>query len=82
MGVNDSMSSINSTSGKEELNGTIEYMAPELFLSQNGYNYSIDWYSLGLVIYEMTSGGTHPFKLGPCPENETYSIYDIIESIK
>ncbi|XP_057662661.1 cAMP-dependent protein kinase catalytic subunit 1-like [Diorhabda carinulata] len=35
--------------------GTPEYLAPEIILSQ-GYNYSVDWWSLGILIYEMCAG--------------------------
>ncbi|OIR58006.1 MAG: AGC/PKA protein kinase [Amphiamblys sp. WSBS2006] len=36
--------------------GTPEYLAPELILSK-GYGKSIDWYMLGVVAYEMLTGG-------------------------
>ncbi|KAM3142915.1 hypothetical protein pb186bvf_004978 [Paramecium bursaria] len=35
--------------------GTPEYVAPEV-LNEEGYNQSVDWYSLGVLIYEMLSG--------------------------
>jgi len=41
--------------------GTTEYLAPEVFRNRR-YSYSVDWYSLGLVIYEMLSG-INPFKM-------------------
>ena len=43
------------------MKGTIEYIAPEM-ITENEYGYSVDFYSLGLVIYEMLSAGEHPFK--------------------
>jgi serum/glucocorticoid-regulated kinase 2 len=46
---------------KTMVHGTMEYMAPEMFQSEK-YGFSIDWYSLGLVIYEMLTGGEHPYK--------------------
>lgn len=35
--------------------GTIQYLAPEVALG-NEYQYSIDWWSFGVIIYEMISG--------------------------
>ncbi len=40
-------------------------MAPEM-ITEEEYGPAIDFFSLGLVIYEMITGGQHPFKtLGP-----------------
>ena len=38
--------------------GTPEYIAPEILLSK-GYNKSVDWWALGVLIYEMTAGYTY-----------------------
>jgi protein kinase A len=35
--------------------GTPEYLAPEIILSK-GYNKSVDWWSLGVLIFEMSAG--------------------------
>ena len=42
--------------------GTTEYLAPEI-IKDKTYTYSVDWYSLGLVLYEMMTGA-NPFKTG------------------
>ena len=40
--------------------GTLEYMAPEMIKNAD-YDHSVDWFSFGLVLYEMLSGRS-PFK--------------------
>eukprot|EP00949_MAST-11_sp_MAST-11-sp1_P001031 g1031.t1 len=39
--------------------GTPEYLSPELVLSK-GHNTGVDWWALGILIYELITGGT-PF---------------------
>jgi serine/threonine protein kinase len=39
--------------------GTLQYLAPELFMSKS-YNYSVDYWSLGLVSHEVITG-VRPF---------------------
>ena len=46
--------------------GTPEYLAPEI-CKRGGHNHTVDWWSLGILIYEMLSG-INPFKL----RNKTY----------
>ena len=40
--------------------GTTIYMAPEI-LNHRGYDFLVDSFSAGIVLYELSSGGAHPF---------------------
>jgi serine/threonine protein kinase len=35
--------------------GTAEYLAPEI-LDMQGYSFAVDWWTLGILIYEMATG--------------------------
>ncbi|KAJ2454707.1 hypothetical protein EV183_001291 [Coemansia sp. RSA 2336] len=41
--------------------GTPAYMAPEVLESSESYDLSVDWWSLGILLYEMLTGSV-PFK--------------------
>ncbi|CAF0947892.1 unnamed protein product [Rotaria sordida] len=40
--------------------GTPEYLAPEMILASGGHSFGVDWYALGILIYELLIGRT-PF---------------------
>ncbi|KAI9085271.1 hypothetical protein K1719_032794 [Acacia pycnantha] len=52
--------------------GTEEYVAPEV-ISGKGHNFGVDWWSLGVVLYEMLYGTT-PFR----GENRKETFYRIL----
>ncbi|XP_013185564.2 cAMP-dependent protein kinase catalytic subunit alpha-like [Amyelois transitella] len=55
--------------------GTPEYLAPEIILSK-GYGMSVDWWSLGILLFEMSAG--HP----PFYASDPMRIYEKIVSGK
>jgi protein kinase A len=55
--------------------GTPEYLAPEIILSK-GYGLSVDWWSLGVLLFEMSAG--HP----PFYASDPMRIYEKIVSGK
>ena len=58
--------------------GTLQYIAPEI-ISGEGYNESVDWWSLGIIMYEMLAGKL-PFKFNFDSQEEQeqndLNIYD------
>ncbi|KAJ8405177.1 hypothetical protein AAFF_G00321680 [Aldrovandia affinis] len=42
--------------------GTIEYMAPEIIRGKSGHGKSVDWWSLGILMFEFLTGAS-PFTL-------------------
>lgn len=51
--------------------GTIQYMAPEMF-EDKGHKKAVDWWSVGILIYEMICGGL------PFDSNNRHELYQKI----
>jgi len=48
-------------------------MPPEMDNNED-YGYAVDWYSLGMVVYHMLTGGEHPF--GHREDNQEIDMKD------
>lgn len=51
--------------------GTPEYMSPEM-IQQKGHNQAVDWWMLGVFIYEMMTGQT------PFADSSAWNIYKAV----
>ncbi|KAG8955739.1 camp-dependent protein kinase catalytic subunit [Tulasnella sp. 424] len=59
--------------------GTPDYLAPEV-IQQKGYNKSVDWYSVGILIFEMLAGYP-PFYIEPSAQQGAGSHVQLYEKI-
>ena len=60
--------------------GTPEYLAPEVILSQ-GHGKAADWWSLGVLIYEMAAGYPPFFDDQPIQGGEPINGTDSLKNI-
>jgi serine/threonine protein kinase len=58
--------------------GTSEYLAPEMILSSGGHSFGVDWYALGILIYELLVGHT-PFA---ATEHQNHPSYIFIKILR
>ncbi len=54
----------------ESLKGSLDYMAPEVYLQKGDYDHTVDLYSLGIVLYRVLNKHRSPF-MPPYPETYT-----------
>ncbi len=54
--------------------GTPEYVAPEV-IKKTGYSYEVDWWALGVLVFEMVTGKT------PFSNDSRLLLYKAIQSI-
>ena len=55
--------------------GTAEYLAPEMLIG-NGHDYTVDWWALGILIYEMIVG------IPPFYHSNKHRMYFLIRESK
>jgi serine/threonine protein kinase len=54
--------------------GTPEFLAPEV-LTENSYTRAIDWWGLGVLIFEMLVGEVKIKKYNKCPSNKKLNSF-------
>lgn len=55
--------------------GTAEYLAPEMLIG-NGHDYTVDWWALGILVYEMIVG------IPPFFHRNKHKMYHFIKESK
>jgi len=66
--------------GGPRIIGTPDYMAPEVIQEITNTNYSIDWWSVGVMLFEFITGAT-PFGLEDCDSDRKMSNDQIAKKI-
>uniref|UniRef100_A0A668AWZ1 Ribosomal protein S6 kinase n=1 Tax=Myripristis murdjan TaxID=586833 RepID=A0A668AWZ1_9TELE len=63
--------------------GTIEYMAPEIIRGKSGHGKSVDWWSLGILMFELLTGAS-PFTLEErgTPNQQKIQLNELIRILR
>jgi serine/threonine protein kinase len=59
--------------------GTYKYMAPEVIRTERGYDMTADWWSVGVLTYELLTG-VSPFSHDRASDTEDKVFYRILET--
>lgn len=56
--------------------GTLPYMAPEQFIDAKSVNHTADIYSFGVILYQMISGNSYPYKINTDSSEIDYEFFN------